>query len=129
VEQARAALNRIIGETDRILHALTGVQDVTPWWATMLGRVAIAAAVLGVLGLLIYLGIGPLTRAFFNWLGWFIPKPTQAGAKLLAEDKPVEAVAALRTDSTFNTAYLQAKKQAASKPPTSVDTSASQARA
>ena len=88
---------------------LPRVQDRTPWWATLLMRVAAVAGILGVIFLLWRTG---LLMAIRSGLTFLIPAPTRSAARLAAKGRPeTEVVAALRTDPKFNAAYKAAKKE------------------
>jgi ABC-type multidrug transport system fused ATPase/permease subunit len=109
---------KIIATTKITIVDLTKVQDIVPWWGTMINYIFIGLSILGVLAILWYLGVGNLTRNFFYSLGMFVPKKKVEEAKLvrktLASDDPVttrELVAALRaSDPAFDAAYKKTKE-------------------
>lgn len=90
---------KIIAKTEGIIEATSGVADTTPWWAKMVEISMIAAAILGVVALLWYTGIGTLIRKLVG----FVPEAKKQEAKLLDE--------ALRGDTSLRetVAFLRAK--------------------
>jgi len=108
----------IIQTTKITIVDLTEVQNIVPWWASMINYIFIGLSILGILGILWYLGVGNLTRNFFYSLGMFIPKRKVEEARLvrktLASDDPVttrELVAALRaSDPAFDAAFKKTKE-------------------
>jgi hypothetical protein len=102
---------RILSSVDTIYMALTGVEDVVPWWVAPVVYVAIALAVLGVVFLVWHLGIGRFVK---GWLGLVTPTERRA-AELTAnliDLTPEQAVATIaelrRADPTFDAAYRRA---------------------
>lgn len=69
--------------------ALPGVVDVVPWWATLLGRIAIAVVFVVVCVFIYTSGLFPAIRAFlvgFKLFAWLIPRPTSIRAKFDVEN-------------------------------------------
>lgn len=55
-------------EASDISEALTGVKDITPWWADMLMKLAVAGSVIGVCFLLWYTGIGSFIKGVIGYV-------------------------------------------------------------
>lgn len=105
--RARATIN----DTREISTLLTGVEDETPWWASLLGWLAIAAIVIGLIVILFQTGLGSFIRVAIGW----IPRPKVSTAELAVDmldpNKPEsdrELIAALRQDREFDAAYKRA---------------------
>jgi outer membrane murein-binding lipoprotein Lpp len=104
---------RIDRHTQTIYMSLPGVQDVTPWWASLLGWIAIATAGVASAWLVHALGVGQAIRLALGW----IPRPKVAEARLAAAvadpDKPEdirELIAARRaSDPLFDAAWVKAR--------------------
>jgi len=102
-----------------VLHNLTKVKDITPWWANLLKWLAIGAAVVGLIVVLIMSGALPAVRAAFGWITSFIPShQTHQAALDAAADvagtltpQQRESIAAARTSPTYSAAYKRAKKK------------------
>jgi hypothetical protein len=102
-----------------IRTSLHGVEDIVPWWASLLGRLAIAAIIVAVLILLWKSGALDFIRRIFWAMGLLIPKKVKAEAlmdvKALADEDEVtlsEAVAAKRArDPAYCAAFKQAKRK------------------
>tara|TARA_R100001126_G_scaffold100464_2_gene78289 strand:- start:166 stop:750 length:585 start_codon:yes stop_codon:yes gene_type:complete len=113
-DQAQIAASSVGIQND--LHF---VEDLTPWWASMLGNLAIAAIIIGVIILLWQTGIGMIIKKAMWSLGLFIPKATMrsAAADIKALDgghemSPREAVAIRRTsDPAYEAARKKLKKE------------------
>lgn len=109
----RAAGN--IADTQGISQSLTGVEDQTPWWASLLGW--LAGAAIAVVALIVLWQSGALT-AIRIAIGW-IPHKKVAQAELaldtLDSDKPEserELIAALRAqDNEFDAAFRKAQQR------------------
>jgi hypothetical protein len=93
---------------DTIYMALTGVQDVVPWWVAPVVYVSAALAVLGLCFLIWHMGIGKWVRGM---LGLVTPTERRA-AELTAnliDLTPEQALATIaelrRADPTFDAAY------------------------
>jgi hypothetical protein len=73
----------------KVVNAIPYIEDSVPFWQTLIKWGLIAAAVLGVLALAIYSGVGAVARPAFaifgGWVAWLIPKATSAAAKFDAE--------------------------------------------
>jgi len=108
----------IIDAASGIRTSLHGVEDVIPWWATLVGRAAIAAAVVAVLIFLWRSGLLSLIRSFVWSLGLLIPKRSKREVELdlkaMSPESPVtlrESVAAKRaSDPAYAAAYENAKR-------------------
>lgn len=103
--------SRILSSVDTIYMALTGVQDVVPWWVAPVVYVSAALAVLGLCFLVWHMGIGKWVRGM---LGLVTPTERRA-AELTAnliDLTPEQAVATIaelrRADPTFDAAYRRA---------------------
>jgi len=107
----------ILHYTDDILLTLPNVRDATPWWATLLSRVTVAASILGVVFLVWHLGIGHLIKKMCWAIGLFIPASSKRSAeldlKIERQDMSArEAIAARRSaDPSYEAARKQAKKR------------------
>ena len=71
----------IQASTISIQDNLHRVEDLTPWWASTLGNLAIAAIVIGVIILLWQTGLGMLIKKVLWSIGLFIPKATMRSAQ------------------------------------------------
>ena len=104
LEDADKDFQLIESLVNEVHKAVTQVQDIVPWWATLL-MVVIAGA--SVLVCLWYLG-EPLKRLFLLLLP--VPSRKKASAKLLCEGQTEQAVAVLREgDPQFDRAFRKAK--------------------
>ena len=104
LEDADKDFQLIESLVNEVHKAVTQVQDIVPWWATLL-MVTIAGA--SVLVCLWYLG-EPLKRLFLLLLP--VPSRKKASAKLLCEGQTEQAVAVLREgDPQFDRAFRKAK--------------------
>ena len=110
----------IIKSVDNIHEQVTKVSDNQPWWAAMIGKVATAAAIIGVGFLLWQTGLGYLIKKIVYSIGWFIPasvkREVALDAKNLESDNPAtlrESIAAKRaSNNAYNAAWkLQRRKQ------------------
>jgi hypothetical protein len=109
----------IILATAGIVEALPGVADVTPWWATLIARVMVALAVVGVAVILWTTGIGSLVKRALWSFGLLLPKSAVSDADLarsmLDPSRPESAreyVAARRaSDSAFAAAWEKASRK------------------
>lgn len=112
--EAKAGRNRaertVHGASDT-LQLLTGVEDSTPWWASLLGYLAVAVIVVGIVFVLAQTGIGSALRVAIGW----IPRQKASIAALAVDtidtDKPEtnrELISALRQDPEFDVAYKRA---------------------
>ena len=77
----------IIGLQDDIIETssdirghLHGVENTTPWWASMLQQGSIALIIIGVVVLLWQTGIGMFIKKLFWAMGWFIPDSAMRSA-------------------------------------------------
>lgn len=110
---------QIIVESSSIRTSLHGVEDVVPWWATLMGQVALAAIAIAVLVFLWRSGLFTLIRSFIWGLGFLIPKRSKREVdldmKVLSPESrvtPRETVAAKRaSDPAYAAAYDRAKRK------------------
>lgn len=122
--QTEAAAGRseqaaIAGSASDIRTSLHGVEDIVPWWASLLGRLAIAAIVVAVLILLWKSGALDFIRRLFWGMGLLIPKKSAAEARMdiraLADDDAMtlsETVAAKRArDPAYCAAFRKHNKR------------------
>ena len=116
-EAAMSDQEEILDYTTDIFMTLPKVKDVTPWWATLIDRVAVAASILGVAFLAWHLWIGYLIKRMFWAIGWFIPSGAMRSAEMdlkIESDKvtPSEATAARRSgDPAYEAARTKLKKR------------------
>lgn len=94
------------------MQLLTGVEDSTPWWASLLGYLAVAVIVVGIVFVLAQTGIGTALRVALGW----IPRRKASIAALAVDtidtQKPEtnrELISALRQDPEFDVAYKRAQ--------------------
>ena len=117
ITEAHKHAKVILIESSDIAKASANITNTTPWWADLLSYGFIALAIVGIVVLLWYTGIGKLIQKFIYSLGLFIPDQKKQQAKLLAEVKDEtdpttirEAIAAFRaSDPAFDAAYKQVK--------------------
>ena len=110
----------IIAATERIVSAIPGVQDTTPWWAVLLTRVIAFLAALGAVAVAWYLGLGSLVSRLLWSIGLCLPRRTRDDAALARAmldpglpEGPREYVAARRAgDPAFDAAFRRAAKAA-----------------
>ena len=110
--------SNIIGLVEVVHTNVTGVTDNQPWWASMLGKLATAAAIIGVAFLLWQTGIGHIIKRVLYSIGWFIPTSTKRevsfDVKNLDNDNPAtlrESIAAKRAGSSaYNAAWKQQRR-------------------
>lgn len=114
----KAEQSRIIAASERIVRALPGVKDVTPWWANLLSWALIALSVIGMVALLWMTGLGAFVKRILAALGLFIPaaerREASLAAKALDGDSEVtmrEWIAVRRSqDPMFDAAYRRAAR-------------------
>lgn len=105
---------KIIAKTEGIIEATSGVKDAVPWWANTIELIMIASAVIGLIVLLWYTGIGTLLRKLVG----YVPESKKQEAKLLDEalngnTSLRETVAFLRAkDPILDTAFQKRKNDA-----------------
>lgn len=89
LDAADAKAVAIQEQASKIVLATTRVEDKTSPWVGVLWWLAVAASILGALGLCVYLGIPAIAKPVLaiagGWLTWLIPTPTATTAKLDAE--------------------------------------------
>lgn len=111
----RARAEATISDTHRISRALTGVEDITPWWAGTIAWVAGAVAVV-VIGLVLWQS-GALTglRVLIGWLPRRKVNAAELAVDMLDPSRPEgdrEMVAALRaSDREFDAAFRKAQQR------------------
>jgi hypothetical protein len=117
LNSATGHMAAIQGDTITVSRNLTKVKDITPWWATLMGNIALIVLVIAVFLGSLYLGLFPVVRAAiavtFGWLK-FLPKSDTTSAKFDIEyltanpnDGPArERIAARRSsDPTYDAAF------------------------
>lgn len=116
--QAKDDQQKILKQVENIHTNITGVKDITPWWATMAGQIAAAVALVAICFIIWYSGLGLLLKKFFWGLGLFIPSHALTSAAFDAEHiedgtasaVTREAVAARRAgDPAYAAAYERQK--------------------
>ena len=108
----------IIAATERIVSAIPGVQDTTPWWAVLLTRVIAFLAAVGALGVAWYLGVGTVLSRLLWSVGLCLPRRARDDAALARAmldperaEGPREYVAARRAaDPAFDAAFKRTVK-------------------
>lgn len=109
----------IQGAVASIREELPRVEDRTPWWAMIVGRVAIAGALIAIIILLWQTGLGALVRRLVYSVSFLIPRRAQREAamdwKIVNADDPAtmrESIAAKRaSDPAYNAAWKHAAKE------------------
>lgn len=117
-EGGRGDQQEILVAASGIRSDLHGVKDIVPWWASLIGQIAIAAAIIALLILLWKSGALLFIQRIFWSLGILIPKKQRAEAlmdlKALADDDEItlsETVAAKRArDPAYCAAFKKAKR-------------------
>ena len=102
-----------------IREELPRVEDRRPWWSKMVGRVAIAGALIAILLILWNTGIGHLLRRLVYSVSYFIPSASRRAAemdsKIASDDHDMtidEAIAARRaSDPAYDAAYENLKRR------------------
>ena len=86
----KAEQSRIIAASEKIVRALPGVKDVTPWWANLLSWALIALSVIGMVALLWMTGLGAFVKRILAAAG---------GIDLRVVSRPQDALAAELLDA------------------------------
>jgi hypothetical protein len=92
------------------------MEDSTPAWMTLVKWIAVAAAVGGVIYLLVATGFLAVIRAGVGWIAAFVPSASTTRAKFDAQDLAAgtanrEAIAAQRAvDPVYNEALKRQKE-------------------
>ena len=102
-----------------IRKELPRVEDRQPWWAAMIGRLAIAGTTVTILIILWQTGLGRLIRHLIYSVTWLIPRRSMRAAEMdqkIANDKHEmtihEAIASRRSeDPAYNAAYEKIKNK------------------
>jgi hypothetical protein len=101
-----------IVDAHRINRALTGVEDQTPWWAGMIGWIAVAVVCVCVVVALWQTGLGQVVRVAIGWLPRKKVQDAELAAAMLNDDSkenPREYIAARRAaDPEFDAAFRKA---------------------
>jgi len=113
IADQRAIQSAVAGIRDE----LPRVEDRQPWWAAMVGRVALAGVLIAALLLLWQTGLGHLLRRLVYSVSWMIPQRARRAAaidrKLVEDDDPAnirEAIAVRRSsDPAYDAAWLKLK--------------------
>ena len=107
--QGRSRARADIVDAHRINRALTGVEDQTPWWASMIGWIAIAVVFVCIVIALWQTGLGQVVRIAIGWIPRKKVQDAELAAAMLDDDKKENAreyVAARRSaDPMFDAAY------------------------
>ncbi len=125
VEGISQAARDIGVEADKIHAAIPSVKDREPWWAQMLGNATWIVLICLVLFALFYFGLAAPIRAFFVFIGSFVPailpNRVKSNAKLDAEswetnpspelDKTITVRRA--SDPMYDAAWKAMKREAA----------------
>ena len=119
----QAEQSSIAGSASTIRTELHGVEDIVPWWASLLGQLAIAAVVVAVLILLWKSGALDFIRRLFWGMGLLLPSKAKSEARMdlraLADDDAMtlsECIAAKRArDPAYCAAFRKANKKEPSK--------------
>ena len=102
----------IVGEVSEVTTALTGVQNITPWWGRMLTYGMIALSVIGIGFVLWYTGVGSFLRGVLGIVTPRARKEADIAVATLDTDDPTtmrEFVAAKRgLDPEFDRAFRKA---------------------
>lgn len=109
----------ILSETKDIANAISGVKDITPWWASLIQYGFISIIFIGIIIILWQTGIGQAIRLAIGW----IPKPKINEVKLakdaMNENNPTtirEWIAAKRmSDPVFDAAWRKESEDARKK--------------
>jgi hypothetical protein len=111
-------INAAIQDTvDTIVTLIPELQDRKTAWDRLVELWKLIVILLIIVAVLIAgwaYGVAPLVKRVFAMIG-LIPSTITGAAKLLQENKPEEAIAVLRTDPTFNAAFVAEKKKASQK--------------
>lgn len=121
VKQIRSNATQIRAAVADIHGVLPSVEDQTPWWATLLGWLAIAAAGVALAWILTASGALSALRVAFGWLPRRAVNEAEMAASTLATDRPEtvrEWIAMKRsTDREFDAAWRrQARGKARARP-------------
>lgn len=104
----------LLGEVDDVTVALTTVQDIKPWWATMLVYIAIAVALVVGAWMLWYTGIGAFVRGLLGIVTPSKKREAEITYAALSDKDPTtyrEMIAARRAaDPDFDRAFRKVKK-------------------
>jgi hypothetical protein len=99
----------ILGESKDIADALSGVKDITPWWANLIQYGFIAIIFIGIVIILWQTGIGQAIRVAIGWIPSNKKKEAALAQSVLDESKPEgirEWIAAKRlSDPEFDAAW------------------------
>lgn len=121
--EATAGIKRAeatLADTNQVHRSLTGVEDQTPWWAGMIGWIAVAVVAVCIVVVLMQTGLGTAIRVAIGW----IPRATKRDASLAAAmlngdqaETPREYIAARRAADPYFDRAFQNAKQSQPKPP------------
>lgn len=102
-----------IVDAHRINRALTGVEDQTPWWASVVGWIMVAVVAVCVVFALWQTGLGQVIRIAIGWLPRKKVQDAELAASMLDEnnkENPREYIAARRaSDPEFDAAWRKAQ--------------------
>ena len=116
--EATAGRNRAranMTDAHAINKELTGVEDQTPWWASIIGWLAVAVVCVCIVVVLWQTGLGTAIRIAIGWLPKRKVQEADLAVAMLDDNRPEgarEFVAAKRAaDPAFDAAFKQAKAQ------------------
>ena len=99
----------ILGESKDIADALSGVKDITPWWANLMQYGFIAIIFIGIVIILWQTGIGQAIRLAIGWIPSNKKKEAALAQSVLSDKNPEtvrEWIAAKRlSDPEFDAAW------------------------
>lgn len=102
----------IIEKAQGVIEATSGVKDIVPWWANTIEIVMVSLAIIAILVILWYTGLGTVIRKVLG----FIPEAKKDQAKLLdealnGETDIREAIAFMRAkDPMLDSAFKKRKE-------------------
>jgi len=117
----------IIEAVGEVAKSLTGVQDITPWWAKTIAYGLLALSVIGICFILWYTGVGAFLRGVLGLVTPRARKEAEIAAAAMDTSDPTtmrEFVAAKRGldpefDRAFRKVWKQHREAAAEQPPVS----------
>jgi len=114
--ESKAGMKRAeadLADTNQVHRSLTGVEDETPWWAGMIGWVAVAVVAVCVVVVLWQTGLGTAVRVALGWIPRKVSRDAELAAAMLSDEQqenPREYVAARRAaDPLFDASFRKAK--------------------
>jgi hypothetical protein len=109
----------IIAATERIVEALPGIRDVTPWWGTAIVYGLVALSIIGIIAILWITGAGAFVRTLLASLTGMIPRRQRREADMAvavmddAREETIREYIAVRraSDPLFDEAYRRAARE------------------